>query len=215
MQGVPTKTLKMQENANKTLKMREKWHQTFKDARVCCEDFEDVETCHQEFWHCTIMPIEERWCNIDFGYIIYHHSGGSWRRLDFRDMMWNDTTQKGDDVVQISELWCSLDLQGTRRCLQEISDAKHISEMWENIHRRWAMPWRLRFLQKKLEISFYSTTMHQVMFVIISMSTPYSLHFLLQRPLIITLRSWLSLSNALSTEGTLKAYWWPLENSLS
>ena len=77
MQGVPTKTLKMQENANKTLKMREKWRQTFEDARVCCEDFEDVKTCHQEFWHCTNMPIEERWCNIDFGYIIYHHSGGS------------------------------------------------------------------------------------------------------------------------------------------
>ena len=105
MQGVPTKTLKMQENANKTLKMREKWCQTFEDARVCCEDFEDVETCHQEFCHCTNMPIEERWCNTDFEYIIYHHSGGNWHRSDFRDMMWNDTTQKGDDVVQISELW--------------------------------------------------------------------------------------------------------------
>ena len=68
----------------------------------------------------------------------------------------------------LEERWCSLDLQGTRRCPQEISDAKHTSEMWETIHRRWAMPWRLCFLQKKLEISFYSTTMHQVMFIIIS-----------------------------------------------
>ena len=117
--------------------------------------------------------------------------------------------------MPIEERWCSLELQGTRRCPREISDAKHTSKMWENIHRRWVMPWRLRFLQKKLEISFYSITMHQVMFIIISMSTPYSLHFLLQRPLIITLRTWLSLSNALSTERTLKAYWWPLENSSS
>ena len=91
-------------NANKTLKMREKWRQYFEDARVCYEDFEDVKTFHQEFWHCTNMPIEERWCNTDFRYIIYHHSGGSWRRLDFRDMMWNNTTHKGDDVVQISEM---------------------------------------------------------------------------------------------------------------
>ena len=104
MQGVPIKTLKMQGNVNKTLKIREKWRQYFEDARVCYEDFEDVKTCHQEFWHCTNMPIEERWCNTDFRYIIYHHFGGSWRCLDFRDMMWNNTTQKGDDVVQISEL---------------------------------------------------------------------------------------------------------------
>ena len=98
------KTLKMQGNVNKTLKIREKWCQYFEDARVCYEDFEDVKTCHQEFWHCTNMPIEERWCNTDFHYIIYHHFGGSWRCLDFRDMMWNNITQKGDDVVQISEL---------------------------------------------------------------------------------------------------------------
>ena len=166
----------MQGNANKTLKMREKWRQYFEDARVCCEDFEDVETCHQEFWHCTIMPIEERWCNTNFRYIIYHHSGGSWCRSNFRDMMWNDNTQKGDlgsnfkamKWHNLEERWCSLDLQGTRRCSQEISDAKHTLEMWENIHRRWAMPWRLRFLQNKLEILFYSTTKHQVMFIIIS-----------------------------------------------
>ena len=92
MQGVPIKTLKMQEYANKTLKIWEKWCQYFEDARVCCKDFKNVETYHQEFWHCTNMPIEERWCNTNFRYIIYHHSGGSWRRLDFRNMMWNDTT---------------------------------------------------------------------------------------------------------------------------
>ena len=134
-----------------------------------------------------------------------HHSEGRWCGSNFRAMKWHNLEKR----------WCCLDLQGIRRCSQEISDAKHTSEMWENIHSRWAMPWRLRFLQKKLEISFYSTTMHQAMFIIISMSTPYSLHFLLQRPLIITLRTWLSLSNVLSTERTLKAYWWPLEKNSS
>ena len=122
-------------------------------------------------------------------YVKWHHSKGRWCGSNFKAMKWHN----------LEERWYSLDLQGTRRCPQEISDTKHTSKMWENIHRRWAMPWRLRFLQKKLEISFYSTTMHQVMFVIISMSTPYSLPFLLHRPLIITLRSWLSLSNALLT----------------
>ena len=123
------------------------------------------------------MPLEERWCNTNFGYIIYHHSRGSWRRPDFRDMMWNDTTQKGDDVVQISELWSgitskkrrsSLDLEGIRRCPQKISNAKYTSEIWEDVHRRWAIPWRLHFLQKRLEILFYSTTKHQLMVIIIS-----------------------------------------------
>ena len=87
-----------------------------------------------------------------------HHSEGRWCGSNFRVMKWHN----------LEERWCSLDLQGTRRCPQEISDAKHTSKMWENIHRRWAMPWRLRFLQKNLEISFYSTTIHQVMFIIIS-----------------------------------------------
>ena len=86
-----------------------------------------------------------------------HHLEGRWCGSNFSAMKWHN----------LEERWCSLDLQGTRRCPQEISDAKHTLE-WENIHRRWAMPWRLRFLQKKLEILFYSTTMHQVMFIIIS-----------------------------------------------
>ena len=134
-----------------------------------------------------------------------HHSEGRWCGSNFRAMKWHNLEEKR----------CSLDLQGTRRCPQEISNAKHTSETWKNVHRRWAMLYKLHFLQKKLEILFYSTTKHQLMFIIISMSTPYSLHFLLQRPLIITLRSSLSLSNVLSTERTLKAYWWPLENSSS
>ena len=87
-----------------------------------------------------------------------HHSEGRWCGSNFRTR----------ERHRLEGRWCSLDLQGTRRCLQEINDAKHTSEMWENIHRRWAIPWRLRFLQNKLEILFYSTTKHQVMFIIIS-----------------------------------------------
>ena len=65
-----------------------------------------------------------------------HHSEGRWCGSNFKAMKWHN----------LEERWCSLDLQGTRRCPQEISDAKHTSEMWENINRRWAMPWRLRLV---------------------------------------------------------------------
>ena len=87
-----------------------------------------------------------------------HYSERRWCDSNFRVMKWHNLEEK----------WCILNLQGTRRCPQEISDAKHISEMWENIPWRWAMPWRLHFLQKRLEILFYSTTKHQPMFIIIS-----------------------------------------------
>ena len=107
------------------------------------------------FWRCKEMPTKP-WSfkkNVAKTLTLHGHAtptsdaGGRWHCPNFGDMMWNNTTQKEDDVIQISELW---------------SDTT--SKIWENIHRRWAMPWRLHFLQKKLEILFYSTTKHQVMF---------------------------------------------------
>ena len=88
----------------------------------------------------------------------WHHLEGRWCGSNFRVMKWHN----------LEERRCSLDLEGTRRCPQEINDAKYTSEMWEDGHRKWAMPWRLHFLQKRLEILYYSTTKHQPMFIIIS-----------------------------------------------
>ena len=89
----------------------------------------------------------------------WHHLERRWCGSNFRAMKWHS----------LEERRCSLNLQGIRRCPQEISDAKLTSEIWENIHWRWAMPWRLHFLQKKFEILFYSTTKYQLIFIIISM----------------------------------------------
>ena len=124
LQGALIKVLKMQGDANKTLKFQEE----------CRQDFDIAWTCPWRRDDAT--PTSD--------------AGGRWHCPNFGDMMWNNTTQKEDDVIQISELW---------------SDTT--SKIWENIHRRWAMPWRLHFLQKKLEILFYSTTKHQLMFIII------------------------------------------------
>ena len=124
LQGALIKALKMQGDANKTLKFQEECRQDFDIAWRCPWRRDDA---------TPTSDVGERWDCPNFG-----------------DMMWNNTTQKEDDVIQIFELW---------------SDTT--SKIWENIHRRWAMPWRLHFLQKKLEILFYSTTKHQLMFIII------------------------------------------------
>ena len=143
MQGVPIKTLKIQGNANKTLKMREKmtpilWRRRSMLRRLwrCRHMPRRILTLHEHAYRREMMQHRLQIYNLS----------SFWRKLtssDFRDMMWNCITQKGDDEVQILELW-----SGTN------------SEMWENVHRRWAIPWRLHFLQRKLEILFYYTTKH-------------------------------------------------------
>ena len=80
----------------------------------------------------------------------------------------------------IEERRCSLDLQGTRRCPQEISDAKHTIEMWEDVHRRGQC--HADFIPNSLQLSF-STTMifeHHVV------------------------SNWLILSNACQSKGSQK-----------
>ena len=88
-------------DANKTLKM----HKESLSRKEMPTILWRCQNMPLRILHCTNMPIEARWCNTDFRYMIYYHSRGSWCCQDFRNMMWNDTTQKGDDVVQISELW--------------------------------------------------------------------------------------------------------------
>ena len=86
-----------------------------------------------------------------------HHFEGRWCGSNFQIVKWHN----------LEERQCSLNLKGTRRCSQEIGDAKHTSKMWEDVHRRWAMPCKLHSLQKKLKIVFYSTNKNQLMFIII------------------------------------------------
>ena len=63
----------------------------------------------------------------------WHHSEGRRCGLNFRVVKWHN----------LEERWCSLDLQDTRRCTQEISDARHTLETWEDVHKRGAMPYKL------------------------------------------------------------------------
>ena len=149
MQGVPIKTLKMQGNASNTSKMLE--HAT-KNSTLHEHAHRSKVMQHR----LQILDLLSFWRKLTSSRFQRHdvkrpHSEGRWCGPNFRAMKWHN----------LEERRCSLDLQGTRRCPQEISDAKHTSETWENVHRRWAMPWRLHFLQKKLEILFYSTTKHQ------------------------------------------------------
>ena len=177
MQGVSIKILKMQGNANKTLKMRGKmmpilWRcQSMLWRLWRCRNMPPrILTLHKhahrgemmQHW-LRIYNLSSFWRKLTLSRfqrhdVKQHHSERRWCGSNFRAMKWHN----------LEERRCSLNLQGTRRCSQEISDAKHTSKMWENIHRRWAMPWRLHFLQKKLEILFYSTTKYQLIFIIIS-----------------------------------------------
>ena len=97
-------------------------------------------------WHCMDMPLEERWCNTNFRCwrkvmlsrfqrhdVKQHHSERRWCGLNFRVAKWHN----------LEDRRCSLDLRGTRRCPQEISDAKHTLETWEDVHRRRATPSRI------------------------------------------------------------------------
>ena len=121
-------------------------HQDFEDAKRCWQNLEDVRRMPPRLWHWMDMPLEERWCNTNFRClrkvtlskfwrhdVKLHHSEGRWCGSNFRVVKWHN----------LEERRCSLDLQGTRRCPQEISDAKHTSKMWEDVHRRWATPYRL------------------------------------------------------------------------
>ena len=65
-----------------------------------------------------------------------HHSEGRWCGSNFR----------ARERHSLEERRRSLDLQGTRRCPQEINDANHTSETWENVHKRWAMPCKLHLV---------------------------------------------------------------------
>ena len=65
-----------------------------------------------------------------------HHSERRWWCSNFRARKWHSQEERR----------CSLDLLGTRRCLQEINDAKHTSKTWENVHRRWAMTCKLHLV---------------------------------------------------------------------
>ena len=208
----------MQGNANKTLKMGEKvtpifWRcQSMLPRLWRCRNMPSrILTLHEHAHRREMMQHQLRIYNQSSFWrkstssrfrrhdVKQHHWEGRWCGSNFRAMKWHNLEKRR----------CSLDLQGTKRCPQEITDAKHTSKMWENVHRRWVMPWRLHFLQKKLEILFYSITKHQLMFIIILRKVKQrqllSLHFRLWRPLIIISRSWLSLSNVLPTKGILKA----------
>ena len=61
------------------------------------------------------------------------HSEGKLCGSNFIAMKWHN----------LKERRYSLDLQGTSKFLQEISDAKYTLETWENVHRRWVIPCRL------------------------------------------------------------------------
>ena len=144
LQGALIKVLKMQGDANKTLKFQEE----------CRQDFDIAWTCNTNFRCWRKVTLSKFWRHD----VKQHHSEGRWCGLNFRVAKWHN----------LEERRCSLDLQGTRRCLQEISDAKHILETWEDVHKRGEMPCRLHSLQKRLKILFYSTTKNQLMFIISS-----------------------------------------------
>ena len=73
LQGALIKTLKMQRDANKTLKFQEGYRQDFDIAWTCPWRRDDA------------TPTSD--------------AGGRWHCPTFGDMMWNCTTQKGDDVA--------------------------------------------------------------------------------------------------------------------
>ena len=141
-------------------------------------------------WRCTNMPLEERWCNTNFRCwrkvtlsrfqrhdVKRHHSEGKWCDSNFGVVKWHN----------LEERRCSLDLQGTRRCLLEISDAKHTLETWEDVHKRRAMPWRL-YSQFFAAVIFYHNDLRAL--------CSEQLTDLKQRPPIKEIS---------------KAYWWPLK----
>ena len=128
-----------------------KWHHYIEDAGVCCQDLEHAtknltlnEHAHRSkvtqhrfqihdllsFWRKLTLS---RFQRHD---VKRHHLKGRWCGSNFKAMTWHS----------LEERQCSLDLQGTRRCPKEISDAKHTSDSWENVHRRWAMPCRLHLV---------------------------------------------------------------------
>ena len=131
--------------------------------RRCQRNLEVSRRMPPRLWHCMDMPLEERWCNTNFRCwrkvtlskfqrhdVKWHHSEGRWCGSNFRVMKWHNLEEKR----------CSLDLEGTRRCPQEINDAKYTSEMWEDGHRKWAMLWRsLHFLLRRSLIILLSNAL--------------------------------------------------------
>ena len=108
-----------------------------------------------------------------------HHLEGRWCGSNFRVVKWHN----------LEERRCSLDLQGTRRCPQEISDAKRTLETWEDVHRIGAMPWRLHS-QFFATVIFY----HNDLWASCS-------------------EQLINLKQCPSIKGISKAYWWPLEKN--
>ena len=125
LQEVPIKTLKMQGNANKTLKMWGKmtpilWRRQSMLWRLwrCRNMPPRILTLHE---HAHRGEMMQHWLRIynlssfrrkltSFRFQRYdvkrHHSEGKWCGSNFRAMKWHN----------LEERWCSLDLQGTRRC---------------------------------------------------------------------------------------------------
>ena len=130
----------------------------------------------------------------------WHHSKGRWCGSNFRAMKWHN----------LEERWCRLDLQGTRRCPQEISDTKHASETWEDVHRRQAMLCGLHSLKiyftpqlrTNLCLSSFQGKLSNVNSLQSSFSTTTTFNH-------HSVSNWLILSDTLPIRGFLKACWRP------